>query len=334
MLVYLDHTVTNGRHIDGQRQVVSRRFQYVEIDRSGTVINRGGEPYVDYAPLTDTQRSVLEAAAFDDSWADQAAETAAKSWAIDQLAGPHFDEIATITKARVAKVREAVRERLLAEIRYWDRRTEEIKAQELAGKKPQLNSGRARARADELEARLTKRRLELDLEENLHNSPPTVVAAALVIPQGLIYSLTAPWPAPTAAATAVAPDTSESDRRAIAAVVAAELDLGRVPTVQVHNNPGFDIESIDPETGTHYFIEVKGHKPSTETISVSATQVQKAKSNPERWRLAVVEVPENSDAILNPRYLVEPFRDVRLHFAQTSVPLHVAALLADAEDPL
>jgi superfamily II DNA or RNA helicase len=332
LLVYLDHTITNGKHIDGQRQVVSRRFQYVEIDRHGNVTNRGGEPYVDYAALTDTQRSLLDAAGLDDSWANHAAEAAAKSWAIDNLAGPHFEEIAAVTKQRVAKVREAVRERLTAEIRYWDRRTEEIKAQELAGKKPQLNSGRARARADELEARLTRRRLELDLEENLHNNPPTVVAAALVIPQGLLDSLAAPRPAPTA--PPVAPDTEESDRRAIAAVVAAELALGRIPTVQAHNNPGYDIESVDPETGIHYFIEVKGHKPTTETISVSATQVQKAKSNPERWRLAVVEVPDDPDAELRPRYLVDPFSDVRLHFAQTSVPLDVAALLADGKDPL
>jgi hypothetical protein len=228
----------------------------------------------------------------------------------------------------VAKVQAAVRERLMAEIRYWDQRTEELKAQELAGKKPRLNSGRARARADELEARLARRRLELDLESDLHNSPPTIVGAALVIPQGLLDALQGTPPDPDEVA-----DKMETDRRAVAAVVKAERALGRNPEPQHHTNEGFDVLSIDPVTGAHYFIEVKGHLPQTLEISVTAPQVQKAKSNPDRWRLAVVAVPSEPDAEPTVRYLIEPFRDVTLHFAQTKVPLNIAHLLDAAGDP-
>ena len=73
-----------------------------------------------------------------------------------------------------------------------------------------------------------------------------------------------------------------------------------------------------------YFIEVKGHLPQTEQISVSRRQVGKAHNNRERWRLAVVSVPEDPDAEPEVRYLVEPFKNVSLHPAQTSVPLNVA----------
>jgi hypothetical protein len=114
----------------------------------------------------------------------------------------------------------------------------------------------------------------------------------------------------------------------------AERALGRVPIEQHHTNPGFDIESVDSVTGTHYFIEVKGHKAATTEIHVSARQVQQAKANPERWRLAVVTIPDHPTAQPSVRYLVEPFRDVRLHFAQTGLPLNVAALLADGRDPV
>ena len=113
----------------------------------------------------------------------------------------------------------------------------------------------------------------------------------------------------------------------------AEHDLGRVPTEQEHNNPGFDIESIDPVSGTHYFIEVKGHLPGTTEIHVSATQVQKAKSNPERWRLAIASVPTDPAADPVVHYLVEPFADYTLHFAQTSLPMNVAELLSRAGTP-
>jgi len=117
LLVYLDHSVTDGRQVHGHRQVVSRRFQYVEIDQYGNAENAGNEPYIGYAPLTDEDRALLEGR-LDMDWADHTAEETAKSWAIVYLSQPHFDEIHRVTEARVAKVREAVRERLEAEIRY------------------------------------------------------------------------------------------------------------------------------------------------------------------------------------------------------------------------
>src|SRR5690606_18540965 len=132
--------------------------------------------------------------------------------------------------------------------------------------------------------------LELDMEANLHNSPPTIIGAALVIPQGVIDSLQGTPPDPGDVA-----DKMETDRRAVAAVVKAERALGRNPEPQHHSNPGYDILSIDPVTGAPYFTEVKRHLPQTLAIGVSAQPVQKAKSNPDRWRLAVVSVPNEPD---------------------------------------
>ncbi|MEP1122810.1 MAG: helicase-related protein [Ilumatobacter sp.] len=328
LLVYIDHTISDGRWSDGHRQVVSRRFQYVEIDSAGNVTQPGDEPYIAYAPPTPEEQAVIDSHV-DDGWADRTAENDARNWAIENLAGPHFAELTTITKTRVAKVRAAVRKRLESEILYWDRRTEEIKEMELAGKKPPLNSGNARARADDLEARLARRRLELDLEENLHNSPPTITGAALVVPQGFLDLHQSDAP------TAVEPeaDKAETDRRGVAAVMDAERSIGRVPTEMPHHNIGFDIDSVDPVTGIHYFIEVKSHLPRTEEIHVSAPQVQKSKSNPDCWRLAVASVPDDPAGTPLVRYLVDPFADTMLNFAQTGVPLKVATLLAEAGDP-
>ena len=327
LLVYLDHSVTDGRQVQGQRQVVSRRFQYVEIDRHGVTSDPGSEPYIGYAPVTDDLRSRL-VESMDLKWADHAAESAARDWAIEHLASPHFGEVSLVTGQRVEKTRSAVRERLESEIRYWDQRAEEMKAQELAGKKSQISSGRARARADELEASMARRRHELDQEADLHNSPPTIVGAALIVPQGLVDQLNGLPLVPRAVA-----DKMETDRRAVAAVVAAERALGREPEVQTHNNPGFDILSLDPKTGKRFFIEVKGHLPQTLEISVSAQQVQKAKANPDSWRLVVASVPTDPNAEPVVHYLLEPFSGTTMHFAQTKVPMNVANLLADTKEP-
>ena len=327
LLAYLDHAVTDGCHVGGHRQAVSRRFHYAEIDRNGKVSDPGGEPYLGYQPLSDEQRALIDANLNLD-WVDQTAESTARDWAIEHFAGPHLDEINAITKSRVDKVREAVRERLEFEIRHWDARTEEMKAIELAGGRPRISSGRARARADDLETRLARRRLELDMEADLHSSPPNIVAAALIIPQGLLDQLAGAPPDPTETA-----DKMETDRRAVAAVLAAEQALGRTPEAQAHSNPGFDVLSVDPATGTHYFIEVKGHLPRTTEISVSSQQVQKARSNPDRWRLAVVSVPDDPDAEPTVHYLIDPFRDYALHFAESKLTLNVANLLEAAGAP-
>ncbi len=327
LLVYLDHVVTDSRLVNGARQMVSRRFQYVEVDQQGTASDPGAEPYLEYASLTAEQEALL-AGHLDSAWAGPATESVARDWAIEHLAGPHLESVAAVVQDRVERVSDAVRVRLESEIRYWDRRTNEIKTQEIAGGTPKLNSCLARRPADELAARLLRRRAELASEADLHSSLPTVVAAAVIVPQGLLEALAGGAPDPTAAA-----DKAETDRRAVAAVMAAERALGRQPTEQEHANPGFDIMSVDPDTGNHYFIEVKGHLPRTDEIHVSARQVRQAQNGPDRWRLAVVSVPDDPNARPQVRYLVKPFADTTMPTAMTKVGLKVAALLADAGPP-
>jgi SNF2 family DNA or RNA helicase len=328
VLVYLEHAVTDGRLDRGNRTVVSRRFQFVEVAPDGTITDPGAEPYLNYEPADEAAKVLLRDV--DLSWADSSVDSTARSWATSNLATPHYSEIAEVTVARVERTRHAVEERLNSEIRYWDARAAELKQQELHGKMPRLNSGRARQRADDLEVRKTRRFRELDAESDLVNHAPTVVAAALVIPQGMIDLLggiTDP--------TLIDPEVAkETDRRAVAAVLAAERVIGRVPTEQDHNNPGFDVLSEDLATGMVYQIEVKGHRPANGEVKVHARQVRQAKQNPERFRLAIVLVPNEPDGVPKVSYFVRPFDDYELHFAQTYVPLNVADLAPYAEEPL
>ncbi len=327
-LVYLEHTVTDGRSEAGSRKVISRRFQFVEVHPDGTITDPGAEPYLQYDPISPEAKALI--AGVDTGWASSGVDSTARNWAVANLATPHYDEIATVTRARIQRVREAVIQRLNLEIRYWDSRAAELKAKELQGKPDRLNSGRARQRADDLEARKARRLRELEIEADLMNHTPTVVGAALVIPQGLLDKLSG----------RVVPVidqeiAQETDRLAVAATMEAERALGRIPEEQVHNNPGFDILSIDPQTDVSYFIEVKGHRPSNDEIKVRARQIRMAKMNPERFRLAVVSVPHDpASQPVRVRYLVRPFDDYEPHFAQTYVPLNVEALLQQSVDPI
>jgi superfamily II DNA or RNA helicase len=327
VLISLEHSITDGRVERGERKTVSRRFQFVEVREDGRVSDPGPEPYLNYEPLNDAQRGLLSQA--NTTWASSGIDDVARRWAIANLASPHFEAVRAIVHARIARTRAAVESRLDREIRHWDQQANDLKQKELQGKQTRLASGQARQRADDLVERKNRRLRELALEEDLANQPPNVVAAALVIPQGLINRLTGK--------KAHAPDQDvidETDRVAVAAVLEEERKLGRTPYEQAHNNPGFDILSEDPATGTAYFIEVKGHRPDTDEIKVRAAQVRKALMHPDKFRLAVVAVPndpKNESSIVS--YHVQPFAGVKLHFAQTYVPLSVAALREHAVKP-
>ena len=70
-------------------------------------------------------------------------------------------------------------------------RAEELKDQEQAGKaNARLNSGEARKRADDLQARLQKRMEEIELEAQISPLPPVVLGGLLVVPAGLIAAMT------------------------------------------------------------------------------------------------------------------------------------------------
>ena len=326
ILVALEHSVSDGRLEHGQRKVISRRFQFVEVEQSGEISDPGQEPYLNYRPILEAETALISS--ISTNWAKSGIDDVAQNWATAKLAGPHHTSVNEVVQAKVARVRAAVRERLDSEIRYWDLRAEELKAQELQGKKPRHSSGRARTRADELEARKAHRLRELEMESDLVNHAPLVVTAALIVSQGMLNQLGG------IGESIIDPEVAkDTDRRAVAAVLTAERELGRFPEEQDHNNPGFDVISTDPKTQTVYFIEVKGHRPSTTEIHVSASQIRKAKMNPERFRLAVVRVPNENDGVPLVRYFVKPFDGYEPHFAQTYVPLKIADLAPHGLDP-
>lgn len=328
-LVYLEHEIQDGRPGPRGRRTVSRRFQFVEIDLEGTVRDPGPAPYLDYQPATDEERQSI-ADLLEDEWVSTALGDQARSYAITALAGPHFAEIQAVTEVRVQRVRQAVEERLNAEIRYWDKMAYELKQMELQGKRRGgMTSGHARNRAEEMEARKERRLRELAQERDLSNQPPVVVGGAVVIPQGLLDRRRLGSDPQRARVK----DVEAVDRRAVAAVMAAEKALGREPVEMDHSNPGYDIESRDPETGTLYFIEVKGRIEGEDTVTVKARQIRHATNNPDTFRLALVIVPEDETAEPTVRYLLRPFEGREPRFGVVSETFSLPQLLSIAQEP-
>lgn len=128
LLVFLDHAIADGRAAATGRQVVSRRFEFVELGPDGTATSGGYAPYLDYRPLTDDEMALV-GKVLADPWLGPEAERAVLTHAVEVAVPTHLAEVRAHTMARVTKVRAAVRDRLTKQIAYWDARAAELQAQ-------------------------------------------------------------------------------------------------------------------------------------------------------------------------------------------------------------
>ncbi|MGD0039443.1 MAG: helicase-related protein, partial [Isosphaeraceae bacterium] len=286
-LVYLEHSIQDAR-VDrsGQRRIVSKQMQFVEIDNQGGTSAAGYAPYLNYRPLSEDELSILSQIP-EPTWLRSELESRVLEYAAQHLVPSHLGEVRGRKEALIDKTRAAVHERLTKEINYWDHRAVQLKEQELAGRtNARLNSGLARQRADDLTARLQKRTAELEQERKLSPLPPVVLGAALVVPLGLLSRLRGQAPAPPTFAA----DTKRSEQLAMCCVMDTERRLGYVPRDVSAEKLGYDVESSIPNTGRLRFIEVKGRVVGAGTVTVTSGEIRTALNKPEDFVLAIVQI--------------------------------------------
>jgi hypothetical protein len=328
VLFYLEHAVQDGRQgRSKEQQVVSQRLQFVEYCQDGRLYDAGPAPYLDYRPATDEElvclKPYLEA-----SWLCEDIERKVIAHAVQAIVPGHIDEVRMRKLHYIDKVESEVTTRLKKEINYWDRRSEELKAQERAGKKTRLSSGNAMARADELAERLQRRLDELNKERQITALPPVIRGGAIVVPEGLLRK--------SGASTVPSETVSTIDRDKIeelvmAAVIEAERNLGRTPrNVSDQKGLGYDIESKALDTGSLFFIEVKGRWVENDAVTLTKNEILCSRNEPEKFRLALVSVDEQG--VQKPRY-IKGYVFGEPDFAETTRTFSLQKLLKFAGEP-
>jgi SNF2 family DNA or RNA helicase len=342
----IEGSVQDGRtEAGGGRQIVSRRLQWVEMDGSGAMRDGGSAPYLDYRAASNEEKAALGEVLSAD-WLQSDLESAALDYAASQLVPQHLGEVRTERQERLAKTRAAVNERLTKEIAHWDGRALELATQEEAGKpNAKLNSDQARRRADDLEARLQSRLQSLENERHLSARPPVVIGGALVVPRALLPKIAlSSEPSDSQNDSISKPKSPEEsppldpqlkkklDELAVQTILITERAWGHSPQEMEHNNPGYDIESLDGKTGNLRFLEVKGKLEEYGTVTVSRTQILTALNKPDDWYLVIVPIAREGEGeaeILTPGepfYLQRPFTK-EPDFAATSVNFDLHTLL-------
>ena len=329
VLFYLEHAIQDALPTEsGDRRVVSKRTLYVELDAAGNTSHLNYAPYLDYRALEDGEPSadeLLDRPEF--GWIGRELEQRAQSHAVTMMVPDHLEEVRSRKVELIDKTEAAVKERLTKEITYWDHRAEELKLQEQAGKtNARLNSGEARKRADDMQARLQKRTEQLTLERQISPLPPVVIGGAVVVPAGLLAQITGK----TLPARSLAVDRQAVAAKAREIVMEIERGLGFEPVDREFERLGYDVESRVPGTGRLRFIEVKGRAADAATITVTKNEILYSLNKPDDFILAIVEF--GSDGSHQTHYLRKPF-EREPDFGVTSVNYDLPELLARAGEP-
>jgi hypothetical protein len=336
LLFYIEDSVQDGRVLPGGgKRIISKHVHFVEIKEDNSAANAGYAPYLDYRAAREDEAEAVRAFLAGQSWLSANVEDIAVGYAIGNIIPAHVREVRERKIKLIDKTVKAVKERLTAEIQYWDFRAADLKTREQAGRGNQkLNSQMAARRAEELEARMQKRLAELETEKQISAMPPVVVGGALVIPRGLIWQFTGN----SAQGTVVGgPEETEAKRvieaAAMKAVMDIETELGFIPRDVSAAKAGYDVESQIPQDkrgadgATLRFIEVKGRAKGAETVTVSKNEILTALNKPEEFILAIVEVDGEAAHTV---YLKRPFRNAP-DFAATSVNFDLTELIDNSE---
>ncbi|MCA9964436.1 MAG: DUF3883 domain-containing protein [Anaerolineales bacterium] len=316
-LFFLEQTIR-----DANQRTISQEVHFVEIEADGRLHAGGYAPYLDYDPATPEQLDLIRSTDILSASVPETLEGQVTSHAITQLIPRHLEQVRRRREELIDKTLHAVQERLTREINYWDRRAAELRRQEREGKpNARLNSALAQERADNLAARLERRKDELALERQISAAPPVLIGGAMIVPIGLLLGERTP---------ADIMDTRITEAIAMKAVMEAEITLGNHPKDVGQQKLGYDIESFDPETGRLRFIEVKGRRAGSPTVTITRNEILVALNQPNQFILALVEI-ENGQA-KPPRYVRQPFHK-EPDFGVTSVNYHLSELIKQSVVP-
>ena len=328
LLVYLEHAVRDGRMAkSGEPRVVSQRLQFIHLREDGAATDGGPAPYLDCRPITAEERALVTDA-ISAAWLTGQVEQTARGYAIATLVPQHLAEVKQRRLAEIDKVEREVRARLNREINYWDARAARLREEERAGKEQRVNASNAEATAQRLVERLHTRQGELERERQISALPPVLKGAALIIPQGLLTSLTQPTPTGALAGFSDDPASrAEVERLAMDAVIAAERALGNEPIDVSAAKKGWDIESRDLRVGHLRFIEVKGRHADARDVIITKNEILASLNAPDAFFLALVRV--DAGFTHAPIY-VQRFFQRELGFAETAVIFNINDLLSIA----
>lgn len=328
-LFLLRHQVEDGRvNARGEANVISERLQFASVGPDGTVRNAGIAPHLNLRAATASEIGLCRPE-LDADWLRRDLEPTVLAYATAHLARGHLDEVRDRRLPEIDKVQREVEARLKAEIKYWDNRAMELRETELAGGKARQGWQNAQRRADAISDRLQARLARIERERFISAAAPKVQGGMIVLPAGLLRARKAGTSASMFSQDAEARRAVEM--AAMRVVMETERALGNEPRDVSAEKIGYDICSLDPDTGHLRFIEVKGRITGADTVMITRQELITSLNKPDQFILALVEVVDGIGQA--PRYVCGALDTREPPFGHNAVQFNLRALDARAEPP-
>ncbi len=165
----------------------------------------------------------------------------------------------------------------------------------------------------------------MKLEAQISPLPPVIIGGLLIIPAGLLKTMTGAEMSLTQSV-----DTQAAAAKARAVIMELERGLGYELIDRELEKLGNDIESHIPNSGRLRFIEVKSRVSGAPSITVTRNEILYSLNKPDDFILAILEfMGEKGHRV---HYLRRPFQ-TEPDFRVTSVKYDFAELLARAGAP-
>ena len=299
-----------ARVVDGLGQVVHERLFTVESAADGA--RRLREPDV----LGD-----LTPAAAPDELPDAAELPEADAWLREHALTPLLGEVRAERLAEVDRVADHVETSLTEVLQRADLeigKANEEQEQGVAGAEGRL--ARAEARHDEVSARRERRRAELVRQRAVTLQGVERLASALVLPH----------PERGAPEVRRLRPHPETELTAMRVVMEHERAHGRQVEDVHEKNLGYDVTSLDPQSGELRLIEVKGLAAAAGSILFTPNERRVAEDRPDCYWLYVV-----TDCATKTPRLQEPERDpARLRWREVTQVAHYQLSVNALKQPM
>ena len=327
LLFLLTHEIRSG-----ENAVLSKRLQFVRVDRKGKAEFAGWAPHLDLDPIKDEDTTLLQDLLSAD-WLNASLDQKALELAATTLVPEHYNEVAGRRIDHVDKTLHAVNERLKKEISFWSDRFIKLTDDKAAGKDVRLNLERVRRTINDLKNRLEARKKSLKAMRHVTSATPVVLSGGLVAPIGLLRKLKGEPEKPgTFGSDPQA--RAKVEKLAMQAVIQSEESRGCRCVDVSAQKCGWDITSFPPAgNGVQpdaRHIEVKGRAKGAPSITITRNEILYALNQADKFILAIVLVHEN-DRTEGPFYLRNPFTQ-EPDYGVASINYDLDELLARAKD--
>lgn len=299
VMIVVRQIIRDGQpaNIDAQN-IVSQKLLYVWLGEKCHTVEHAFVPSMLGRAVKESEHDDVSKI-LEQTWLKEPLEKRAKEVTWKEITSGLLEEIQKKRNDELDREETAVQARFSKEIEYFENLTNKDSEKE-------RRSSIYRRKIKDLEERQKARREEIEQQRDINAPGPEICGVAIIVPKSHL-SQNGEEEEVDQHYSQEPVTRNKVEMIAIQAVMSRELASGRVPCDVSNQNLGYDLESLDgadTKMGRLLFLEVKGRKVGSGTVSITRNEMMAAYNAKDAYTLAVILV--DNDSTVEQIYLQNP----------------------------